>query len=141
MTISTGEDNWPELTLAPWEGTKDALHLWTQIVGKVRLALAPMVNHWWQVPLYVSARGLTTSLMPDGQRGLEMEFDFTEHHLDITSTDGQHRHVPLEACSVADFYSAAMSALAEIGVFVEMLARPVELPDATPFLQDTVACR
>jgi hypothetical protein len=138
MTISTGEDNWPELTLAPWEGTKDALHLWTQIVGKVRLALAPMVNHWWQVPLYVSARGLTTSLMPDGHRGLEMEFDFTEHHLDITSTDGQHRHVPLESCSIADFYSATMSALAEIGVFVEMLARPVELPDATPFLQDTV---
>ncbi len=133
----SGGDAWPELTLADWEGTKDALHLWTQVVGKVRLALAPMVNHWWQVPLYVSARGLTTSLMPDGDRGLEMEFDFLEHHLDIRSTDGQHRRVALEPCSVADFYLATMAALAEIGVFVEMLPRPVELPDATPFGLDT----
>jgi Family of unknown function (DUF5996) len=135
----SGADAWPELTLADWEGTKDALHLWTQVVGKVRLALAPMVNHWWQVPLYVSARGLTTSLMPDGHRGLEMEFDFLEHHLDIRSTDGQHRRVPLEPCSVADFYLATMSALAEIGVFVEVLPRPVELPDVTPFALDTAA--
>src|ERR1700752_2431875 len=91
-----GSNPWPDLTLSAWEGTRDALHLWTQIVGKVRLALAPMVNHWWQVPLYVSARGLTTSLMPAGHRGLEMEFDFTEHQLVITSTDGQLRRVPLE---------------------------------------------
>ncbi len=125
----TGEDSGPSSRSAPWEGTKDALHLWTQVVGKVRLALAPMVNHWWQVPLYVSARGLTTSLMPDGHRGLEMEFDFIEHTSTSRSTDGQRRRVPLQACSVADFYSATMSALAEIGVFVDILARPVELPD------------
>ena len=131
------EDAWPDLTLAAWEGTKDALHLWTQVVGKVRLALAPMVNHWWQVPLYVSARGLTTSLMPYERRGLEMEFDFVEHHLDITSTDGAHRRLALEPRSVADFYRTTMAALAEIGVMVDLLARPVELADATPFAEDT----
>ncbi len=130
-------DAWPELTLSAWEGTKDALHLWTQVVGKVRLALAPMVNHWWQVPLYVSGRGLTTSLMPDGPRALEMEFDFVDHHLDVRTTEGQRRRIPLEPCSVADFYAATMAALAEVGVTVEVLARPVEVPNATPFAQDT----
>jgi len=111
--------------------------LWTQIVGKVRLALAPMLNQWWQVTLYVSARGLTTSLMPDGTRGVEMEFDFFDHQLQIRTTDGQRRSIPLQPCSVADFYAATTGALAEVGVPVHLLARPVELPDATPFPRDT----
>jgi hypothetical protein len=128
---------WPELTLSQWEGTRDTLHLWTQIVGKVRLALAPMVNHWWQVPLYVSARGLTTSLMYAGERGLEMEFDFLDHRLDLWTTDGQTRAVALEPRSVADFYSATLAALTEVGVSAPMLARPVETAEAVPFPEDT----
>lgn len=128
---------WPRLTLSEWEGTKDALHMWTQIVGKVRLALEPMVNQWWQVPLYVSARGLTTSLMHTGERGLEIQFDFTSHHLDLWTTDAQARAIPLRPCSVADFFAETMATLAELGVSVPMLARPVEIPDAIPFPQDT----
>jgi Family of unknown function (DUF5996) len=128
---------WPELTLSQWEGTRDTLHLWTQIVGKVRLSLAPMVNHWWQVPLYVSARGLTTSLMYAGERGLEMEFDFLDHRLDLWTTDGQTRAVALEPRSVADFYSATLAALTEVGMSAPMLARPVETAEAVPFPEDT----
>jgi hypothetical protein len=132
-----GWATWPELTLAQWEDTKDALHLWTQVVGKVRLGLAPMVNHWWQVTLYVSARGLTTSLMPAGTRGLEMEFDFLAHRLEIRTTDGRQRAVPLQAGSLADFYGATMNALDEIGVSVHVFPRPQERAEATPFPKDT----
>jgi hypothetical protein len=128
---------WPELTLSEWEGTKDALHLWTQVVGKVRLGLAPMVNHWWQVPLYVSARGLTTSLMHAAGRGLEMEFDFVDQVLDIRTTDGQRRSVALVPCSVADFYETTLSALADVDVSVRIFPQPQEMSDATPFPEDT----
>jgi hypothetical protein len=130
-------DQWPELTLQKWEGTRNTLHLWTQIVGKVRLALAPMTNHWWQVPLYVSARGLTTSLMHAGGLGLEMQFDFVDQHLDMRTTDGQSRAVALEPCSIAEFYEATLASVAELGVDVRILARPVEMVDAVPFDQDT----
>jgi Family of unknown function (DUF5996) len=111
-------DQWPELTLQKWEGTRNTLHLWTQIVGKVRLALAPMTNHWWQVPLYVSARGLTTSLMHAGGLGLEMQFDFVDQHLDMRTTDGQSRAVALEPCSIAEFHEVTLASLAERGVEV-----------------------
>src|SRR4051795_624700 len=104
---------WPPLPLAEWQDTKDTLHLWTQIVGKVRLALTPMVNHWWQVPLYVSARGLTTSLMHTDGRGLEIEFDFVDHVLVLGTTDGDSRTVALEPRTVASFYEAVMTALRE----------------------------
>ena len=127
---------WPELTLSEWEGTKDALHLWTQVVGKVRLGLAPMINHWWQVPLYVSARGLTTSLMHAAGRGLEMEFDFVDQVLDIRTTDGQRRSVALVPCSVADFYETTLSALADVDVSVRIFPQPQEMSDATPFPED-----
>src|ERR1700691_5046621 len=90
----------PELTLAPWEDTRDTLQLWTQVVGKVRLALEPMVNHWWQVPLYVSARGLTTSLMHTGGRGLEIEFDFIDHELQLRTSNGQRSTGALEPRSL-----------------------------------------
>ncbi len=129
---------WPELTLAGWEGTRDTLHMWTQVVGKVRLALEPMVNHWWQVPLYVSARGLTTSLMHAPAADLEIEFDFVNHCLEIRTSTGEVRRLPLAPQSVADFYAATMSALESLGVMVRMLARPVEVPDAIPFAQDRV---
>lgn len=95
-----------------------------------------MVNHWWQVPLYVSARGLTTSLMHAGGRGLEIEFDFSEHTLRVDTTDGAHRRLALEPRSVADFYGEVMATLDQLGVQVRILARPVEVADATPFADD-----
>jgi hypothetical protein len=127
---------WPDLTMSRWDDTRDTLHMWTQIVGKVRLALNPMVNHWWQVPLYVSARGLTTSLMHTGGRGLEIEFDFVEHTLDLRTTDGARRRVALEPRSVASFYAATMGALEELGVRVAIYPRPSEVVEAIPFDED-----
>ena len=127
---------WPELTLSAWEDTRHTVHMWTQIVGKVRLALEPPVNHWWQVTLYVSARGLTTSLMHATDRGVETEFDFLDHMLAIRTTDGGLRTIALESRSVASFYEATMTALRELGVRVSILARPVEVPEAIPFAAD-----
>ena len=130
------EAEWPQLTLSTWEDTRDTLQLWAQIVGKVRLALEPMVNHWWQVPLYVSARGLTTSLMHTSRGGLEIEFDFIDHVLDLRTSWGERRQVRLEPRTVASFYRAVMGALGELGVEVVVLARPVEIPVAIPFNED-----
>jgi hypothetical protein len=127
---------WPDLTLSRWEDTRDTLHMWTQIVGKVRLALAPMVNHWWQVPLYVTGRGLSTSLMNAQGRGLDLEFDFVDHVLALRTTDGEARTIALEPRTVASFYHATMDALADVGVAVSMLARPVEVAEAIPFEVD-----
>ena len=127
---------WPELALAAWEDTRDTLHMWTQVVGKVRLALEPALNHTWQAPLYVSARGLTTSLMPYGGRGVEMEFDFHGQVLDIRTTDGAERQVRLEPRSVADFYAETMARLGELGMPVVIMPRPVEVQVAIPFSED-----
>ncbi|MCU1429281.1 MAG: hypothetical protein JWL83_3281 [Actinomycetia bacterium] len=127
---------WPDLTLSTWDDTRVTVHMWTQVVGKVRLALEPWVNHWWQVTLYVSARGLTTSLMHSPKRNIEMEFDFVDHLLVLHATDGEKRTVALEPRSVASFYEATMSALDDLGVRVPMLARPVEVEVAIPFAQD-----
>ena len=127
---------WPELTLSEWEDTRETFHMWTQIVGKVRLALEPMVNHWWQVPLYVSARGLTTSLMHADATGLEIEFDLIDHQLDLRTSDGRIRRVKLEPRSVASFYEATMAALDELDVRVTMLPRPVEVAESIPFADD-----
>jgi Family of unknown function (DUF5996) len=129
---------WPELSrLSEWADTRDTVHMWAQIVGKVRLALEPLINHWWQVPLYVTARGLSTSLMHTDVRGLEIEFDFIDHTLVFRTTDGDRREVALEPRSVADFYTATMAALGELGIRVHILARPVEVPVAIPFADDT----
>ena len=130
------EAEWPELTVASWDATRVTVHMWTQVVGKVRLALEPMVNHWWQVPLYVSARGLTTSLMHAGAVGLEMEFDFVDHVLLMRTTRGESREVRLKPQSVADFYTLTMLSLRELGITVAMLPRPVEVAEAIPFAQD-----
>jgi hypothetical protein len=132
------ETTWPELTLSEWDDTRVTLHLWTQIVGKVRLALEPMTNQWWQVPLYVSARGLTTSLMHAGTRGLVIDFDFIDHLLRLETSDGQGLTVALEPRSVASFYEETMAALRVLDVEAAMLARPVELPEAIPFATDEV---
>ncbi|HEY7946832.1 MAG TPA: DUF5996 family protein [Acidimicrobiales bacterium] len=127
---------WPDLTLARWEDTRDTLQLWTQVVGKIRMALEPMVNHWWQVTLYVSARGLTTSLMHAGGRGLEIEFDFIEHALFLRTSGGELRSVALEPRSVASFYKATMAALDELGMAVKIFPRPQELPEVIVFSED-----
>lgn len=129
---------WPELTLAAWDSTRETLHMWTQVVGKVRLALEPMVNHWWQVPLYVSARGLTTSLMHAGGVGLEIEFDFVDHVLLIRTARGETRSLRLKPQPVADFYALVMLSLRELGMTVSLLPRPVEVAEAIPFPQDNV---
>ncbi|MFY9615016.1 MAG: DUF5996 family protein [Candidatus Dormiibacterota bacterium] len=129
---------WPALPLAAWQDTRDTLHMWTQIVGKVRLALAPRMNHWWHITLYVTSRGLTTSLMPYGGRGLEMEFDFHRHVLDIRTTDGEHREVRLEPRSVADFHAETMARLTELGMPVDIYPRPTEVTVAIPFPDDQV---
>jgi hypothetical protein len=130
------EPAWPALYVASWEPTRDTLHMWTQIVGKVRLALEPMANHWWQVPLYVSAGGLTTSLMHAGGVGLEIEFDFIDHVLRMKTTRGETRPVRLKPQSVADFFVSVILSLRELGIVVPMLARPVEVEDAIPFAND-----
>jgi hypothetical protein len=127
---------WPALTLSSWEDTLATFHMWTQIVGKVRLALEPMVNHWWQVPLYVSARGLTTSLMHTDSTGLEIEFDLVDHVLELRLSDGRSRRVPLVPQSVAAFYHATMGALRDLGIEVTILARPVEVVESIPFADD-----
>ncbi|MFF2315224.1 DUF5996 family protein [Arthrobacter sp. NPDC058097] len=131
---------WPELTLSEWQETRDTLHLWTQVVGKIRLALEPMMNHWWQVTLYVSARGLTTSLMHTQGHSLEIEFDFAAHVLELRQTNGDMRRVYLKPRSVADFYAATMAALDELGVEVKIWPRPVEVPEAIPFPLDERHC-
>ncbi|MEP6659854.1 MAG: DUF5996 family protein [Acidimicrobiales bacterium] len=127
---------WPDLTLATWQDTLDTLHMWTQIVGKVRLALEPMLNHWWQVTLYVSARGLTTSVMHSRGRDVEIEFDFIDHVLALRTSDGEVRTVALEPRTVASFYEATMAALEELDVQVSILPRPVEVAVAIPFPED-----
>ena len=129
---------WPELTLAEWEDTRDTLHMWMQIVGKVRLALEPMINHWWNVTLYVSARGLTTSAMHAGGRGIEIEFDFVDHLLELRTSDGRRRQVALQPRSVASFFAATMTALDELDVRVRVLPRPMEVTNAIPFVEDEV---
>ena len=135
MTNAAG---WPEIPVASWAETRDTVHLWTQIVGKVRLALAPPANQWWQVPFYVNSRGLTTSLMPYQSIGVEITFDFADHVLLIRTTDGRSRRLVLERRSVADFYREFRSSLRELELDVPMLARPVEIADAIPFEQDEV---
>ena len=132
----TGSDGWPKLTLSAWEDTLATFHMWVQIVGKVRLALEPMVNHWWQVPLYVSARGLTTSLMHTGNIGVEIEFDLVDHMLEVRTTTGATGHTALEPRSVASFYQATMAMLQELGAPVTILPRPQEVVAAIPFPDD-----
>jgi hypothetical protein len=127
---------WPALPLGEWADTRDTLQLWTQIVGKMRLALAPMENHWWQVPLYVNARGLTTSAMPYRGGAVELIFDFLDHLLRVETSSGKTATVPLAPRTVADFYHEVMSTMRDVGVDVRIWPRPVELPDVIRFDQD-----
>jgi hypothetical protein len=128
---------WPELPVAAWQATRDTLHMWTQIVGKTRLALAPPMNHWWHTTLYVNSVGLTTSLMPYRDGGVEIEFDFTAHQLTIRTTSGERRRLALEPRSVADFYAEYRSHLTDLGIDAPRYPRPVEVAEAIPFADDT----
>ncbi|HVB85164.1 MAG TPA: DUF5996 family protein [Candidatus Dormibacteraeota bacterium] len=134
----THENAWPALPLAEWQLTRDTLHMWTQIVGKVRLALAPHVNHWWQVPLYVTSRGLSTSPVPCGRGTFEVEFDFIAHVLRIVTSWDQARMMSLTSQTVADFYRNFMSLLDSLGISVKIWPMPVEVANPIRFDQDTV---
>ena len=126
----------PPLPLTEWEPTRATLHMWTQIVGKVRLALSPHVNHWWQVPLYVTARGLTTSAIPYGDTIFEIEFDFNAASLEIRRSDHASASVPLYPRSVSDFYEAVMAALRTLEIDVKIWPVPVEIANPIPFPDD-----
>ena len=130
------ENSWPELPLEAWKDTYATLHMWTQIVGKIRLALAPHVNHWWQVPLYVNSCGLTSSAIPYAGRTFEVQFDFVEHQLVITVSDGQINSMPLRPQSVAAFYAEFMAALRSLGIEVRIWPMPVEIPNPIRFDRD-----
>jgi hypothetical protein len=132
------ESIWPPLPLTSWHATATTLHMWTQIVGKVRLALSPHVNHWWQVPLYVTARGLSTSAIPYGDRLFEIEFDFLDHNLEIRVSDRAMKYVPLFGRSVADFYRELMDVLRSLSIDVKIWPKPVEVADPIPFSDDTI---
>ncbi|MCR9120644.1 MAG: DUF5996 family protein [Phyllobacteriaceae bacterium] len=131
--------NWPELDFPAFAATGQSLHMWTQIVGKFRLANSPWVNHSWQVPLYVDARGLTTSLVPTASAGFEVRFDFLDHRLDVLSTDGARETVPLQPMSVADFHAAFIAALETVGAPTRFHGSPNEVPDPVPFVAQTGA--
>jgi hypothetical protein len=128
----------PALPFDSWKETLATLHMWSQIIGKVRLKLCPLVNHWWNVPFYVTARGMTTSAMPYQQRGIEVRFDFIEHNIAIETSEGRVVTMALVPQSVAEFYEKFMAALAELGVSVKIWTMPREIPDPTPFEQDHV---
>jgi hypothetical protein len=136
MPLSSQHEAWPDLPYAAWQETCATLHLWTQIVGKIRLARTPWLNHSWHVPLYVTARGLTTSLIPYGHRSFEIAFDLNEHVLDITTSDGARNRTALEPRTVADFYGAVMSALGDLGIPVQINELPCEIPGAVRFSLD-----
>jgi hypothetical protein len=135
---SSPTDAWPSLPLEEWKDTYATLHMWTQIVGKVRLVLSPKINHWWQVPLYVTARGLTTTTIPHGAGTFEIDFDFIDHRLLVRTSDGVEKVLELRPRSVADFYQELMGTLSSLGIEVTITARPDEVPDPIPFAEDRV---
>jgi hypothetical protein len=133
---ATAANTWPELLLAEWKDTYETLHMWTQIVGKIRLKLTPLVNHWWNVTLYVTPRGLTTSTMSHKGRHFQIDFDFIAHLLIIEMTDGSSKTIALRSRSVADFYQEITAALESLGVSVNIWTTPSEVTDRIPFEQD-----
>jgi Family of unknown function (DUF5996) len=138
---STGASHaqaWPDLPLASWQDTCATLHLWTQIVGKIRLTQTPRINHSWHVTLYVTARGLTTSPIPHGARTFQIDFDFLDHQLVIAASDGSIRRMPLGPQTVAAFYKRLHEELAQLGLGVRIHKKPNEVVDAIPFDRDEV---
>lgn len=139
-TKITGSAVWPELKWSAWSETADTLHMWTQIVGKTRLELSPLQAHWWNVPLYVTARGLSTAAMPYGNEMLEVEFDFVSHLLRFRLSDGAEHATELRSQSVAEFYAEYRQSLKSLGVELEIWPVPVELKTPIPFAEDTGHC-
>src|SRR5256886_6634308 len=132
--FTANPESWPVLpALEAWQDTRDTVHMWTQIVGKVRLALNPLINHWWEVPLYVSPRGLTTSIIPYARGIFEVEFDFLGDRLLIQTSEGTGQSLPLRPRSVADFYKEFMAALASLGITVKIWTLPAEVPSPVAF--------
>jgi Family of unknown function (DUF5996) len=130
-------DVWPDIPFAPWKDTCATLHLWTQIVGKYRLARTPWVNHSWHATLYVSARGLTTSPIPAGARSVEFEFDFVDHRLIGSVSDGARQSFPLEPMPVAEFHARFLALTGDLGVPTRFHGTPNEVADPIPFASDT----
>ena len=129
--------DWPPLPFSEWESTCDTLHMWTQIVGKTRKALTPLLNHWWNVTLYVTPRGLTTSSIPFGDEAFDVQFDFIRHRLLISTSKGEERSIELRPRSVADFYGEYMATLHALGIDVKIHTTPDEFDEKTPFEKDT----
>ena len=138
MSGAGARDDWPALAYDDWADTQATLHMWTQVVGKIRMALSPPVNHWWHVPLYVTARGLTTTPMPCGGRTLEICFDFVAQELRLDCSDGAGEQIALQPMSVAAFYRAVMAALDRLGVRVRIWTTPCEVEGPIPFEADEV---
>ena len=135
------QDAWPALLLTEWKDTCETLHMWTQIVGKVRLALSPYVNHWWEVPLYVTARGLTTSPIPCGTGVFDVEFDFIGHSLDIRTSWNESKSIALYTRTVAGLYREFMDALSTLGIACKIWPMPVEITNPIRFDQDVTHAR
>lgn len=127
---------WPRLRVADWAEARDTLHMWTQIVGKIRLAHAPLANHWWQVTLYVTPRGLGTSAIPYRAGAFDIEFDFIDHRLRLRVSDGSRRELALESKPVSQFYAEVMGALGDLGIRTRIHPRPNEVDPAIPFAED-----
>jgi hypothetical protein len=135
MAESYGEI-WPSLAVKDWQDTYGTLHMWTQIVGKIRLVQTALINHWWNTTLYVTSRGLTTSSMPYGNRTFQMDFDFIEHRLLINTNDGSTKSLALKPRSVADFYADVMDTLKSLEIVVHIHAQPDEVVEPIPFAED-----
>jgi len=134
--MDSADANWPDLAYSAWRETLATLHLWTQIVGKIRLTLTPWLNHGWQVPLYVTAQGLGTSPIPIGGEIFEIEFDFVGHRLSVRTSQGAERSLPLRPQPVADFYRATMDLLASMGIAVTINETPGEIANPIRFSED-----
>lgn len=138
MTRAVPATAWPAIPVSAWHDSRDTLQLWTQIVGKVRMVNTPLVNHWWNVPLYITDRGLSTSLIPRLDGGFEIAFDFVDHELRVTTTAGAVRTMALEPRSVANFYGELMAILDDLGLHTDIWTMPVEIEGAIPFDTDDV---
>lgn len=134
--MSSTTTSWPSLRVAEWTATRETLHMWTQIVGKIRMAHAPLINHWWQVTLYPSARGLTTSAVPYGTGAFEIELDLLGHRLEVRSSDGGALGFDLAPMSVAEFYGAVLDVLGRLGISAPIQPHPNEVDPAIPFAED-----
>jgi hypothetical protein len=134
------QELWPPLPLDEWKDTYATLHMWFQVIGKIRLAQTPLINHWWNTTFYVTPRGLTTSAMPYETRTFQIDFDFLDHQLQIAASDGGRRTVALRPQSVAEFYRSTMEALRSLGLGLSIWTTPVEVTDRTPFERDEHRC-